>query len=204
MRMQVAIRWASLSVSVLLLCAASFLHCSGEAPARSSVLRYPGNGLPFFSKNREITQLAEELLLYSHRFPSFEQRKGRILFHGTQSFSFTSTTPLVGPDYSLRINLGLDCGGCRISIGNLEYLVSSKDVAVRQDGKELLSNLDARVRSISLTCFGKNNSSTTLESDTTTIATITTAVTTPAVIRVDIAPGSSGYLGPWLWLRGYE
>jgi len=171
--------------------------------------RYPGNGIPHVSKNVEIKDLQDEIIEYSKGFSSINHQNGRIIFHNANKFKFVSDKKLSGEKpgdvrFSVQIYVKIEKGNLTLEIGDVRYRVTGHSVVVENNGKLIYSNDAVQVRSIIMEKFSEKTVSTRLETDKTLLGVWNVAVSTPATIGIQIDGDGSGYLGPWVWIRGYE
>ena len=166
-------------------------------------LKYPGNGIPIFSKPKPIKELNKEIEHQAESYPGITFSRGRMSFSNVSGFDFTSSKSLIGPTYSLRVPISIEKGSCTIKIGDVSYLINHEGFSVTEKGKVVFESKKERpIDIIAEVCFA--SSSTRFHSKERLMEIVHVSFSEPAVINISLNDKCSGWIGPWEWLRGYE
>ncbi|MDP8248196.1 MAG: hypothetical protein P9M00_08675 [Candidatus Tritonobacter lacicola] len=180
-----------------------FLYCFGCSTNKNGYLKYPGNGIPLISKDMEVEKLQEELKECSSHYKNICFNENRFEFVDISDFSFQLSKEIIDKEWlMLEVNLRIFTGECRISIGNLSYIIKKQSIRVFDDGKEIYANYNNFVKSIyyqkvptstsTILCFTGSPYSKILDAK----------IDMPAIIKIELTYNCSGYIGPWVWVRG--
>jgi len=165
--------------------------------------QYPGNGIPIFSRNVEVKQLTYDLEKYAQSFPTAKVREGRLTFHDLNDFQFAPEAMIRGKEFSLQVEVKIEHGSCRIGIGDLDCRLGERGIIVKNQNTTFYCDDDSQVQKIVYDKFS-TSSSVRFYSESKLLGIIDCPIDTPGKIRIELQNGCSGYLGPWIWLRGYE
>jgi hypothetical protein len=185
------------SISLIIFSSSEIVQSEGD------LLKYPGNGVPYFSKNIEIRALRDEIVRYSASFSSIDHQEGKFTFHDVNNYKFVSTQRISGEKFNLGVDLAVDKGNCIIEVGDVRYKVTSGGIVIENDDKVVYSNNATRIRSITIESFTDHNFTTRLHTDNKLIGIFKIHISMPAMIGIHLNDDFNGYIGPWLWLRGY-
>lgn len=173
-------------------------------------LKYPGNGIPHFSKNKAVKNINNEMTDFFSQQESFLFEKesaefSNIFFDNILSdIKFQSNLKLVGPETMLRFNIRVNSGKADIFIGDVEYVITPSEAVILQNGNEIYKEDRGNfIKGISIWKKGNNNP----------VASIVLGggsygkdvnFSFPASISIELKKGSSGIIGQWEWQRGFE
>lgn len=167
-------------------------------------LKYPGNGFPYFSKNKPIIELNSEIQHQAQTNRKITFSQGRMIFKDVSRFKFTSSKSLIGPRFCLSIPLSIDKGSCTIKIGDVMYFVEQDVFRVTEKGKVVFESKKEKPVDIIAEVFSRSNSSTRFHSKQSLMKIINVSFSEPSEITISLEDNCSGWIGPWEWLRGYE
>ncbi len=166
--------------------------------------RYPGNGIPHLSKDMSIKALNEEIVEYGKHFPNVRKDGERIVFRNVNGFSFKSSKNIKGQRFCIKLSLRIEHGKCEIIIGDVRYRITERGLLISQGEREVYKKDAERVSDVILEVFEKANSSTRVYSEHGLLEIQNVSIGTPTSIQIMLSDDCTGYIGPWMWLRGYE
>lgn len=167
-------------------------------------LQYPGNGFPHLSRNKEITRLIYEIADYATSFKNAKSNGGRLSFENVDGFAFSSSVGITGDEYRLKVDLHILKGTCIIRIGNIKYIIRNKGITVYDGTKLIYGNDVDSIRTIRVMAYSQGSTSTAIVSNKELLAVEKVNKIVPAYIQISLSDGCSGYIGPWMWIRGME
>ena len=190
-------------VLVCLITVLCFLLLKNGVKNNHEFLRYPGNGIPYLSSDKNIDGLNEEIKSHSKQLKNIESLRGKIIFKDINNFKYSSSKRIEGKRFCLKTGVTINGGECQIGIGNLKYIIKSMGVIIYDGDKIIYRNDVEQIRNIIVEVFSKENISTRFYSNKRLLKILKVHINTPASIHILLTNGCSGYIGPWVWLRGY-
>ncbi len=170
---------------------------------KNDTLRYPGNGISLLSKNKSIELLNNEIEHHSRGNSNLSFQKGILSFNKVDSFRFKSEKPIVGEKFCLKTGLLVEEGEVTIGIGNVKYVMKKNSIQIFANDAKVYENNETNVDDIVVEAFSKERISTRFHSDKRLVKIVKIDIKTPANIEIKISRKGKGYIGPWVWLRGY-
>jgi len=167
-------------------------------------LQYPGNGFPHLSKNKPINGLNDEVKRYATPYSQITFSQGRMNFKDISGFKFVSMRRLRGPVYCFHVPLSISSGSCSIGIGGVRYLIDHKGFRVIENRKVIFESKEEKPIDIIVEVYSRTNSSTRFYDNEKLMAIVNAVFAEPDSISISLDNKSTGWIGPWEWLRGYE
>jgi len=164
---------------------------------------YPGNGVPFLSKNVEFNDLERELFEYSKGIATTASERGRLQFRGVDGFRFRSSKSLGGDELALEVDIKIQDGSCVLGVRGTRIRVQRQSLEIRDRGTVVFSSDALRVVCLGFTRTpSEGGVSIYTEGKLAEILSVPLADSVP--VTVDLDGGCTGSLGPWVWIRGRE
>lgn len=174
--------------------------------ADNSLLKYPGNGIPLFSKSVPIKPLNQEMKKYFGEKTEFSVGKNTIKFGNLpQDTIFHSTFQIAEHSFYLELIIQITSGKAVVAIGEVTYVIvsASDESSIAQYGKTIYSEKNRNIDGISLVAGDKNIEVAYLGGEGRANGK-EVKISFPATITITLLKGSSGYIGSWQWSRGFK
>jgi hypothetical protein len=191
--------WVIVSVATGLL---SLLACRNN---NDSNYAFPGNGIPYFSKNLPITQLDAELSAYASAFANIETRNGRLLFSNLKDFHFRSKKGFGDRPISAQVELRIYSGYCILALDSVSIKIAADSFIIEDEDRTIYGPKQAKIEQVAFTRYSSGAKvAISIYADDQLLDTIQTSLIDVHRIKLDLTQGARGFLGPWIWIRGRE
>lgn len=188
---------------VLLIHVALAVCCCLSCSRREAGLSYPGNGVPLLSRDKAIGSLNRELEQFAQANTGFVYDKAGLVFEGVSDVVFSSSQELVGEKFCLAVPVSIQSGVCEISIGEVVYRISSNDLILLNNGREVFRFEGDDLNEIVLEVYETSSSARFRLGWGRQTDVISVDIQSPARISILFLENCSGRIGLWRWLRGY-
>lgn len=170
--------------------------------------RYPGNGVPFLSVNKRITNLENEIGDYAQKFQNIRPENGKLFIDKVQGFKFVSLKEIDIQTFSMKVGLEIKNGTCDIGFGDIHIKVARDNMIVEKKGKVIGNEEVTNIHSIGIHNWPKASTKGAfdffIQTNGIPIDIPFLKLERPSHITIELSNDFTGTIGPWVWLRGFD
>jgi len=168
-------------------------------------IRYPGNGIPFLSEDKPMEVLNREIATYSVICSNCIWDGRRLYFKNVENYDFVSTKSLFGK-YWIRLDLYIADGECRIQLGDAFYTITSDRCILRNSEGTVIFDAEGQTEGITFCYNGYEPPATFASVDGKGYSPeqVKLKVMASSKIAIKLSKRCTGFIGPWMWVRGME
>ncbi|HNQ78767.1 MAG TPA: hypothetical protein PK747_01275 [Acidobacteriota bacterium] len=180
-----------------------FLIVAFNSCGDSNSYQYPGDGIPYFSKNRSIEDLEQDIGTYAQTLPGAKQEKDKLVFRNINGFKFKSHKAIGKGSFALRAKVKAEKGKCKLEFGSLHFDIRADELLIENKGKVLYSEHISKLEEIEIARASNNTGSVIIFGREGLFKIFDLLeIEEPLIIIIELDDDFSGHIGPWVWVRG--